>query len=162
MKVEFLEADIHYIHGVIAQTAPRGLGLMLDPLVAATDGPSNLVPATGVAGFQLERDVVGNTTEAEQNARLLDAYTPVGFTKPYLLGATVSARRIRRMEAEGADVILTSGTGAVSSGTAANTALGYSAGRLRVKQGSDEIAFILRAQLTPEDPANFRLLLERP
>jgi hypothetical protein len=157
MKVQFLEADPHYIHGTIQQTAPRGFGMMLDP----TD-VTKLIPANAVAGFQMERDSVGVTTTDEQNARLLEASLPADFSKPYAVGATISARRVTRMELEGSDLILTSGTGAVSSGTAANTALGYSAGRLRVKQGSDEIAFYLRAQLTAEDPANFRLLVERP
>lgn len=157
MKVQFLEADPEYIHGIIQQVAPRGFGLMKDP----TD-LTKLIPAHLIAGFQMERDSVGVTTDAEQNSRLLEASLPADFSKPYAVGATISARRVTRMELEGADVILTSGTGAVSSGTAVNTALGYSAGRLRVKQGSDEIAFILRAQLTPEDPANFRLLVERP
>lgn len=157
MKVQFLEADEHYIHGTIQQVAPRGFGLMLDP----TD-VTKLIPATGVAGFQMERDSVGVTTDAENNARLLEATLPADFSKPYAVGATISARRVTRMELEGADVILTSGTGAVATGVAANTALGYSAGRLRIKQGSDEIAFIVRAELPPEDPANFRLLVERP
>lgn len=157
MKVQFLEADPHYIQGVIQQAAPRGFGLMKDP----TD-LDKLIPCTGIAGFQMERDSVGVTTDAENNARLLEATLPADFSKPYSVGAHISARRVTRMELEGSDLILTSGTGLVSSGTAANTALGYSAGRLRVKQGSDEIAFILRAQITPEDPANFRILVERP
>lgn len=167
MKVEFLNDDnnMHYIHGTIAFLAPRGFGVMLDPSQAATDGPSRLIPADGVAGYVLERDVVGNTTQAEQNALLINATMGDGnFTRPYVVGSTVSGRKIMRMEAEGADVILTSGTGAVSANTAVNTELSYSAGRLRVKQGADEVAFILRAQLPAEDPDtnNFRLLLERP
>jgi len=157
MKVQFLEADEHYIHGTIQQVAPRGFGLMLDP----TD-VTKLIPASAVAGYQMERDSVGVTTDAENNARLLEATLPADFSKPYAVGATISARRVTRMELEGADVILTSGTGLVTSGTAANTPLEYSAGRLRVRQGTNEIAFILRAQLTPEDAANFRLLVERP
>jgi hypothetical protein len=167
MKVEFLNDDnnMHYVHGTIAFLAPRGFGVMLDPAQAATDGPSRLIPADGVAGFVLERDVVGNTTQAEQNALLINAgLGDSNFIRPYIVGSTVSGRKITRMEAEGADVILTSGTGAVDGNTAVNTELGYSAGRLRVKQGGDEIAFILRAQLPAQDPDNnnFRLLLERP
>jgi hypothetical protein len=157
MKVEFLEAQMHYIHGVIAAAAPRGFGLMLDPTNLA-----NLIPATAIAGFQLERDAVEVTTTDQQNARLLEATLPAGFVKPYAVGNTVSARKVMRMELEGADVLLTSGTGLLTSGVAANTALGYASGKLRVKQASDEIAFIVRAVLTPEDPANFRLLVERP
>lgn len=158
MKVEFKEADVHYIHGTISTTAPRGFGMMLDP----TD-VTKLIAANAVAGYQLERDTVGVTTDAEQNARLLEATLPADFSKPYAVGATVSARRVTRMELEGKDVILQSGTGAVSNATAANTPLEYSAGRLRVRQGTNEIAFILRAQLTPEDSAeNCRLLVERP
>jgi hypothetical protein len=159
MKVEFLEADMHYIHGVIAVVAPRGFGMMLDPTDATL---SKLIPATAVQGFQLERDAVDVTSADGQNARLLEATLPADFSKPYAVGATVSARRATRMELEGADVLLTSGTGPLSSSTQANVALGYASGKLRVKQTNDEIAFIVRAQLTPEDPANFRLLVERP
>lgn len=158
MKVQILEADPEYIHGTIQQAAPRGFGLMKDP----TD-LTKLIPANLISGFQMERDSVGVTTTDEQNARLLEAALPADFSKPYAVGATISARRVTRMELEGADVILTSGTGAVTSGTAVNTALDYSAGRLRVRQGSNEIAFYLRAQLTPEDSGNsVRLLVERP
>jgi hypothetical protein len=165
MKVEILEADIHYIHGVLNLVAPRGFGLMLDPAVAATDGPSNLVPAHGVAGYILERDMVDTSTPEGQTALLIRSELGDGsFVSPYRKGSTVSARRVTRMEAEGADVILTSGTGAVSVDTPANTELGYAAGKLRVRQGGDELAFILRAQLAPKDPEtnDFRLLLERP
>lgn len=158
MKVQILEADEHYIHGVIQQAAPRGFGLMKDP----TD-LTKLIPCSSIAGFQMERDSVGVTTDAEQNARLLEAELPADFSKPYAVGATISARRVTRMTLEGADLILTSGTGAISNVTAVNTALDYSAGRLRVRQGSNEIAFYLRAQLTPEDSGNsVRLLVERP
>lgn len=158
MKVQFLEADPHYIHGIIQQAAPRGFGLMKDP----TD-LTKLIPADAVAGYQMERDSVTVLTDADSNARLLEAALPAGYSKPYAVGSTISARRVTRMELEGTDVILQSGTGAISNATAANTTLGYVAGRLRVKQSSDEIAFILRAQLTPEDSANtVRLLVERP
>lgn len=150
MKVEFFEADLHYIHGVVPAIAVRGTGYQVDP----TDA-SKLILADKTSGHQLERDVVAALT-------LADIAFPEGYIKPYVVGATVSARRVTRMEIEGSDVILTSGTGAVSGATAVNTALSYSAGRLRVAQGGDETAFIIREQLTAEDPANFRLLLERP
>jgi hypothetical protein len=157
MKVEFLEADIHYIHGTIAFTAPRGFGMQVDP---ADEG--KLIAANGVSGFQLERDVVGDTTDAEVNARLLETILPTGFAKPYVKGATVSARRVTRMQAEGNDVILTSGTGAVSGSTPINAKLGYKNGKLYVAQSGDEVAWIVRRQLTAEDSANaFRLELER-
>ena len=116
---------------------------------------TKLILADATSGHQLERDVVAALT-------LTDISWPTSFAKPYVVGATVSARRVVRMQLEGADVILTSGTGAVSNVTAVNTALSYSAGRLRVKQTNDEVAWILRQQMTPEDPANFRLLVERP
>ena len=162
MKVEILEAEIHYIHGVLDGVYPRGTGLMLDPLVAATDGPSNLIPAEGVAGYILERDMIDPSAPGAQNAMLVQQELGDGsFVAPYRKGSTVSARRVTRMELEGADVILTSGTGAVTVNTPANTELGYAMGKLRVRQGSDELAFILRAQLPPEDPANFRLLVEK-
>jgi hypothetical protein len=157
MKVEFLEADIHYIHGSTTFLAPRGLGVEVDP-----SDEDKLILANTAAGFVLERDIVGNTTDAEVDARLLETIMPTGFTKPYVLGATVSARRVTRMQLEGADVLLTSGTGALSGSTTAGTQLGYANGRLRVAQTGDEVAYIVRRNLDPEDSANtFRLEVER-
>jgi hypothetical protein len=157
MKVEFLEASLHYIHGTTDFLAPRGLGVQVDP----TD-ESKLILADGVSGFQLERDIVGNTTEGEVNARLLETVMPTDFSKPYIKGATVSARRVTRMQLEGADVLLTSGTGLLSGSTPAGTQLSYSNGKLYIAQTGDEVAFIVRRQLDPENNANtFRLEVER-
>lgn len=154
MKVEFLEADIHYVHGVLGLVAPLGLGVQPH----GTD-EDKLVLANGTAGYQLQRPI-----KLERD--ILDIVLPQGpqdFATPHSITATVAARRVTRMQLEGNDLILTSGTGLVSSGTAVGTALGYVDGRLRVKQGGDETAFIIRRQLAAEDSANpFRLEIERP
>lgn len=157
MKVEFLEADIHYIHGVLGSVAPLGLGVQPH----GTD-QDRLILANGTAGYQLQREIV-------EERNILDIVLPVrdglpqSFSTPHSKTATVAARRVTRMQLEGNDLILASGTGAVSSVTAVGTALGYVDGRLRVKQGSDEVAFIVRRQLAAEDTANpFRLEVERP
>lgn len=157
MKVEFLE-PLHneYIHGSINTPYPKGMGFQVDDPVAGT-----LKLCTGQAGFQLQRDMV---SAADWNAEQISRSVGLGsyFEPPYLVSGTVACRRVTRMEIEGSDVLLTSGTGSLSGTTAVDTALGYFAGKLRVAQSGNETAFILRAQLTPEDSANFRLLVERP
>lgn len=159
MKVEILEADHEYLNGTVGQVAPKGAGYQLDPVNFGV-----LIPATGTTGYQLEYDVLSVADwQTEQLARNAAPELAAYFKPPYQVGQTVSVRRVTRMIAEGIDIFLTSGTGALSTGTAVNTALGYSAGQLRVKQGGDEVAFILRKQLTPEVSTNvLRLELERP
>lgn len=164
MKVQFLEAELHYMHGTVqlihgfALPLARGIGLRKHD----TDD-TILVLADGVDGYQLERDMVANTTTADQNARLLEAVLPANLgARPYIEGATVSARRVTRMQLEGADVILTSGTGAIDANTAIKAKLAYKDGRLRVAQTGDEHVFTLRHQLAPEDTANvFRIEVAR-
>lgn len=164
MKVQILEAELHYIHGTVqlihgfALPLARGVGLRKHD----TDD-TILVLADGVDGYQLERDMVGNTTAADQQSRLLETVLPVNdFARPYVEGATVSARRVTRMQLEGADVLLTSGTGLLSSATAIGARLGYKDGRLRLAQTGDEHVFTVRHQLPAEDSSNtFRLEVAR-
>jgi hypothetical protein len=161
MKVEFLE-PLHneYIHGILGSVAPRGTGVQVLDHVSGTFKLAN-----GETGFLLERDVVSEADwNSEQILRSASPELGTVFVPPYMVGKTVSARRVTRMEIEGLDNILTSGTGAITSGTAVDTQLGYLAGKLRVAQSTNEIAFVLRQQLTPEDTsvaANVRLLVER-
>lgn len=165
MKVEILEAELHYLNGMVdlsgtglALPLPRGFGLAAHP-----SDNTKLVPADGVDGYVLERDMLGNTTDAEKNANILAAAWPDNsFARPYVEGATVSARRATRMELEGADVLLTSGTGALSGSTPVKAKLAYKLGKLRVAQTGDEHVWTVRRQLAPEDSANtFRLEIAR-
>src|SRR3954468_21513636 len=120
MKVEILEAEMHYQHGTVdlsgtglALPLPRGFGLRGH----ATD-ETKLVPADGADGYVMERDMVGNTSASELNAHLLEVVLPANdFARSYVEGATISVRRATRMQLEGADVLLTSGTGALSGST---------------------------------------------
>jgi hypothetical protein len=158
MKVEILEALMQYIHGTTAFTAPRGFGVQVDPA-----DETKLIAAHLTSGFQLERDIMDASTDAGGNARILETLLPTTFAKPYILGATVSGRHATRMQLEGADLINTSGTGAVSGSTPSTTPLSYFNGKLRVAQGGDQTAFIVRRQLAAEDSSNaFRLEVERP
>jgi hypothetical protein len=121
------------------------------------------VPADGADGYVMERDMVGNTSASELNAHLLEVVLPANdFARSYVEGATISVRRATRMQLEGADVLLTSGTGALSGSTTVGTQLGYKLGKLRAAQSGDEVVYYLRRQLTAEDSANtFRIEVAR-
>jgi hypothetical protein len=141
--------DGQSISGLVAFTAPLGLFVTQHPTTANT-----LIKASGVKGFNLTRDI---KTQAEVEAQLiLDNAFPKGapVIQPQIVGGAASASKTLEIEAEGADLLLLSGTGAISSGTAAGTELSTNLGRLAVKQSGQEVAAILRKQLTPIDSAN--------
>lgn len=130
--------------------APRGLGVQYDPTKGSAfgDGTAEFKKATGTRAFFLERDVL---TEIPDRLRLFPQRT---FLTPEVIGNRVSARLPEEIIVEGLDLVLTSGTGAISANTAADTALGLDRGKWRVKQGGDELVGYLREQMEVQDPAN--------
>jgi len=149
-KLIVLTADNHdVIHGVVNFEAPQFLGVSLHP----TDS-SQLVKATGTRAHLLERQVVASIPLETF------VFTP-GLETPVKQGYEATARRARLIKVEGTDYIQQSGTGAITSGSAAGTQLGWNNGRLREKQGSDELAGAIRSKETPEDSDNgFALIVE--
>lgn len=136
------DAPDDVIHGVADFVAYAGNGVVNDPA-----DPEKLKLATGTRGRLLVRDVV-------ESISIESRIFPDGFRQPVLKGLEATARRAITAEMEGADLIQLSGTGAIDGNTAAHTELGWNAGRLRVKQGGEETAGWLRAQLEPLDPVN--------
>lgn len=143
--------DGQSITGLATFLAPQGLMVAL----SASAGLSpTLAKAQGQKGFCLVRDIVDKATLSGQ--LIVDAAFPAGapIMNPDTVNTTVSASKVLEAELEGVDLLQLSGTGALSNGTAAGTELSSNAGRLRVKQSGEEVAAILREQLTPEDPDN--------
>lgn len=136
------------IHGIINSLAVCGQGVALNP-----SNTGELILATGVRPYHIERDVKAEIS-LEEHVFMPNILTPVK------LGTEVSARRVTQLEVEGADYIVKSGTGAITTGTAAHTELGMTDGKYRVKQSGDELAGRLRAQLTPEEDGDVRILVE--
>lgn len=84
---------------------------------------------------------------------------------PYKSGDEVSLCKADEIEVEGelgnAGLLTTSGTGAISSGQAIGTKLGFSAtGKLRVAQANDQYYYHVTATLVPEDAGNVRIVAE--
>lgn len=143
--------DGQSISGKAAFTAPLGLMVVL---TTSGDLEPVLAKASGKKGFCLGRNIVEKATLASQ--LIVDASFPAGapILNPDVIGGHVSASKVLEAEVEGLDLIQESGTGAISSGTAVGTELSNNEGRLRVKQGGEEVAAILREQLTPQDSGN--------
>lgn len=138
------------IHGVVNFTGLTGMGVVKD-----SADPANLKLATATRAHCLVRDIVAEIGLEET------VFSP-NLETPVLLGTEASARKVLEAEVEGAEYLETSGTGAIDENTAADTALGYGAGKLRVKQAGDELSGYLRAQLDPlfPDDGGPRVLVE--
>lgn len=134
------------IHGVIPFEALRNAAVVLDPAT-----PGSLLVADNVRGaYLLDRPSL-TVIPLEQHIFSPDLVTPV------LVGHEATATRVRAIEVEGAEYLIQSGTGAVTTGTAAQTELEWFTGKLRVRQGTNAIAGKIDLQLTPEEGAGPRL-----
>lgn len=146
------------VSALVNFVAPLGFGVQFDPSKNSSFGnlTAQFIPATGTKAFFLERQVLTNIP-LEYTVFFKD------FLTPEFVGNRVSARLPQEIIVESLQLVLTSGTGAISAGTAANTALGMTHGRWYVAQGGDETAGILREQITPAEIANVcRLRIEIP
>ena len=136
------------VSAVAPFVAVQGNGVQFDP-----SNPAQYVLANGTRGFLLERDVLDPITYAAMI--LKDDVFMDNLVPPIKQGLDVSARKVEEAEIEGdMGLVQTSGTGAINSGTAGGTPLTWLNGRIGLQSGSQEIAGWLRAQMTPQDPAN--------
>ena len=128
--------------------APQGTGVQFDPAT-----PSQYALANGTRGFMLERDVIASAT---YDATILkDDVFMDNLVPPIRQGLECAARKVEEAELEGdMGLVQTSGTHAITSGTAGGTALTYLNGLLAQQSGTQEVAGWIRAQLTPLDTAN--------
>lgn len=136
------------------ETAPRGLALGPHPTnpeafdVAYGDG-------NGYLGHLTRRVVKGGLTEVERLLGRVDSQTPIGHESPFKDGEEVSVERAEEFEAEGPDLILTSGTGAIDETTPVGTPLSFYHGKVRAAQANDTVYFTLSANnLDPVDDGN--------
>ena len=144
------------ISGIANFLAPEGLLVNYNPADPATVGSTRtLTPANGIKGFALMRAIV-------QSIPLDNFVFPRSVIKNQdVIGGAVTASKILEAEYEGPGLVAYSGTGAIDGTTAVGTALGINAGQLRVKQTNDEIAGVVRGQITPLDNTNpARILVE--
>jgi hypothetical protein len=129
----------------------RGKAIMRD-----TTTPTKGALAAGVFLGFLTRDVVDGGPTAIERAGVY----PGRLEQDDDFGQ-VTLELADAVEAEGSDYVLTSGTGALSSGTAIGTLLSFVDGKFYVAQGSDEKPFRLGKVLTEEVSGNLRIYAER-
>lgn len=138
------------VHGLVSSPAVRGLIMVHTEL---PDGTFLLTPATGKRGFHLERDAV-----AEWD--LKDSIFTTTFFQPQKVDTVFSARKCEEIEAEGVDLVLTSGTGAISSNTALHTEISTHDGKLSVRQNGEELYGYLRGFPPVIGDGSFRIMVE--
>jgi len=138
------------VSGLITVCAPRGA--IYEQKFDAQGNPL-LIPANGKRGFHLERDIV-NRVPLEDVVFLRD------FVHPALNNTTVSARKVEEAQAEDADLVLLSGTGAISAATPLDTPLSTFQGKYYLQQDGDELLGYLRGIIPPAGSGAFRIVVE--
>jgi len=133
------------------ETAVRGLALGQHP----TD-PDSFTLANGQSflGHLTRRVTIGGLTLSDRVFGVTSA-TPVGLESPNKDGDAMSLERAEEIECEGPNYIMTSGTGAITSGTTVPQNLSFTTGRLRIAQAGENVVYTLTANnLTPTDDGN--------
>lgn len=106
-----------------------------DPAAATGITSTHLQPefelATGKRGYALTRDVLNLTEHTLSTLIEQDA----DFLTPTLVNQVATAREVEEGEYEGSDFLVLAGAQAISSGTAINTPLTLSGGKLALKTG---------------------------
>lgn len=159
---EILRSKPGTISGVLPSTAyPVGKPLMRSAIDADT-GARTLALASGRCdGFMTRASrepsegVTGNPRTAEEQLM------GFGLETPFTAGREGSIEMADELEVEGDDYIMSSGTGAVDTNTAANVKLSFTQGRFYVAQTGDFAQFRVAAQLTPETSGATRIRVER-
>jgi hypothetical protein len=123
------------------ETAVRGLALGAH----ATDGESlDLAGGQNFVGFLTRRVTKGGLSLSDRVFGVTSA-TPVGLESPFADGEPVTVEAAEEIEVEGPNYIMTSGTGALSSGTTLPQSLSFVTGRLRIAQAGDVVYGTLMA-----------------
>lgn len=147
------------ISGILPATAAVvGTPMMISSKDADT-GQNTFVVADGRAdGFltRASRSDVGST-----DAELVDASMGIDLGEtPFEVSKDGSIEFAEAIEVEGSDYILGSGTGALTSSTAAGTKLSFASGKFIEAQTADYAQYILIAQMTPVTSGNTRIYVE--
>lgn len=133
------------------ETAVRGLAL---GACIPNSEQYDLAQPTSFIGHLTRRVVQGGLTLSDRVFGVTSA-TPVGLEAPFTDGLEVTVESAEEIECEGPALILTSGTGAISSGTSVPQLLSFFNGKLRIAQASDNAYYSLAANnLTPMNDGN--------
>lgn len=138
------------IQGILPNAAyPVGTAFKVASVDADT-GERTFALASGVADGFVMRDVRVPSDGINGNPRtdteiLYNQGLEVAFTG----GRHGTLEWGEEVEVEGTDLILTSGTGAITTGTAVGTKLSFLNGKFRVAQSAEYAQFRLVAQMTP-------------
>lgn len=125
-------------------------------------------PDTGVNRFALANGRAAGfvTREVRVGAGLTDSELVdqlMGLTlmeTPFEAGKACSIEQATHIEAEGVDFVLSSGTGAITAGTAAGSKLSFLNGKFHVAQATEFAQFRLVQQMTPDIAGNVRIYVE--
>jgi hypothetical protein len=80
---------------------------------------------------------------------------------PFTAGAEGSIKLHEELEVEGSDYIFGSGTGAITTGTSADTLLSFTNGKFYVAQATDWAQYRLVKQMTPLTAGNTRIYVKK-
>lgn len=152
------------LSGQLPSTAyPIGKAMMISDRNAAT-GEITFALASGICDGFLTREsrqsVSGRAADDGNPRTDTEILFNQGLESPFLAGDFGSIERLEALVVEGDDYIMSSGTGSVSTGTAAGTKLSFKEGRFYVAQTGDLAQFELKKQMTPETGGATRIAVE--
>lgn len=145
------------VSGKYAIAAPRGLALGAH----ASDAESfSLAQHNNFLGFLTRDVVVGGLTLTDRVFGRTSA-DPVGPEGPFTAGEEVSLEKAYEIEAEGAEYLVLSGTGEITSGTTVPQSCSFVDGKLRITQSGEVVNATLTAVgLTSTDGTTLRCRFE--
>ena len=138
-----------------------GTPLMINSKDAATGINTFALANTRVDGFLTKSARTTPGLSADEIAFNLVTYDSGEIATPFEAGKAASIELADALEIEGSDYIVGSGTGAITSGTAAGSVISFASGKARVAQSNDWAEYRLAAQMTPVNGGACRLYLEK-
>jgi hypothetical protein len=160
---EILRGGPGTVSGVLpSATHPIGRPLKISAIDADT-GEKTFVVADGWAdGFCMKAIREDSTAIGRTDTEQLYGLAPddSGGQIPYRAGFHGSIEMAEALEVEGSDYIVSTGTGAIYAGTAADTLLSFTAGKFCQVQSTQRAQYRLVAQLTPNTSGAVRISVE--
>lgn len=144
--------------GTYDAEAPRGLCLAAHPTDANAFA---LADGTNFLGHLTRPVQSGGASQLEKFTGERYSETEAGQEFPFAQGGEVSLQKAREIEVEGDDLLVLSGTGAITSSIAIGEKIAPSAGKLRIAQTGDVFRYQVTAKnLTPFTEGALRIRLE--
>jgi hypothetical protein len=158
VEFEILQSNEGTINGILPGTAhPRGTPLMISAVNADT-GQRTFALADGKCDGFMTR--ASRTAPVRTDTEVL--FPDAALETPFLAGSDGTIEtEVTELNVEGSTFIKGSSTGAITSGTAAGTKLGFDAGKFYVAQTGELAQWELVAQLTPETGGNTKIRVKR-